>query len=405
MESTINENYNEDIFHFLTGKYSKNKKGNYKFFLKDDKKKNTILYESQAVPIADPALDSNFKSIFINKNERMKNFLNNIYFIPNEMEINELNFIPSDYNKIGNKFNLNSLKPDIVCQAKLKNNKTILIDIEIQISWKITLDDRFINYGICIRKSNSDFEVEKKKELYYKKKKKEDDNISYNFLHKIEKKYKDVYVIALIIDKNLNNQHEKISFYKNINNLIFNELSKVNIIKINVNNIFEKINNNEKIFLFSKEIKKDGLDWFKFLVIRYWADKIGAGFIGKYLFPKCEIYSKNFYLNECIQELILENGKETDYDQLEEEIREEMLKKKEEGREEGREEGEKKTLLIVAYNLLKNVQNISLQYIITNKYIYNKEEIDKIFREQNIEIDNNAYKKLLEYLKKNKYLN
>ena len=82
-----------------------------------------------------------------------------------------------------------------------------------------------------------------------------------------------------------------------------------------------------------------------------------------------------------------------------------MLKKKEEGREEGREEGEKKTLLIVAYNLLKNVQNISLQYIITNKYIYNKEEIDKIFREQNIEIDNNAYKKLLEYLKKNKYLN
>jgi hypothetical protein len=161
------------------------------------------------------------------------------------------------------------------------------------------------------------------------------------------------------------------------------------------------INNNEKIFLFNKEIKKDGLDWFKFLVIRYWADKIGAGFIGKYLFPKCEIYSKNFYLNECIQELILENGKETDYDQLEEEIREEMLKKK----EEGREEGEKKTLLIVAYNLLKNVQNISLQYIITNKYIYNKEEIDKIFREQNIEIDNNAYGKLLEYLKKNKYLN
>ena len=172
MESTINENYNEDIFHFLTGKYSKNKKGNYKFFLKDDEKKNTVLYESQAVPIADPALDSNFKSIFINKNERIKNFLNNIYFIPNEMEINELNCIPSDYNEIGNKFNLNSLKPDIVCQAKLKNNKTILIDIEMQISWKITLDDRFIDYGICIRKSNSDFEVEKKKELYYKKKKK-----------------------------------------------------------------------------------------------------------------------------------------------------------------------------------------------------------------------------------------
>ena len=164
MESTNNENYNDDIFHFLTGEYSiNNNSGNYEFFLIDEKK-NTISYESQPVPIADPALDSNFKAIFMNKKGRMKDFLNNIFFIPNEMEINQLDFISSDYYEIGKKFNLNSLKPDIVCKGILKNGITILIDIEIQINWNLTLDDKFIEYGTCLRNADSNYEVEKKKE-------------------------------------------------------------------------------------------------------------------------------------------------------------------------------------------------------------------------------------------------
>ena len=104
MKSTNNQNYNDDIFHYLTGKYSITKEGNYEFVLRDEKKKS-IYYESESVPIADPALDSNFKAIFLNKTERMKNFLNNIYFIPNEMEINKIDFISSDYYEIGKRFN------------------------------------------------------------------------------------------------------------------------------------------------------------------------------------------------------------------------------------------------------------------------------------------------------------
>ncbi len=172
MKSTNNQNYNDDIFHYLTGKYSITNEGNYKFVLRDEEKKKSIYYESESVPIADPALDSNFKAIFLNKTERTKNFLNNIYFIPNEMEINKIDFISSDYYEIGKRFNLNSLKPDIVCKGILKNGITILIDIEIQINWKIFLDDKYIEYGSILRISDTNHEVEKKRALSYEKKKK-----------------------------------------------------------------------------------------------------------------------------------------------------------------------------------------------------------------------------------------
>jgi len=119
-----NENkidYNDDLFHFLTGKYSIKEENNYDFYIED--KKNFWRFKSKPVSIADPAYDSNFKAIFYKNPARLKDFLNNIFFISNNMELEKIYYLSNEYYDIGNKYNLNSLKSDIVCKGLLKNRK------------------------------------------------------------------------------------------------------------------------------------------------------------------------------------------------------------------------------------------------------------------------------------------
>ena len=66
-----------------------------------------------------------------------------------------------DFYDIGKRFNIDSLKSDIACKAKIKGSKKILINIEIQINWLSNLDDRLLEYGVCLR--NADSNIEKKK--------------------------------------------------------------------------------------------------------------------------------------------------------------------------------------------------------------------------------------------------
>ena len=86
MNSKIDSNnkYKEDIFHYLGSVCWEDTNG-YHFSLYDESKKDKVLvYDTnEAVLIADPGYDTNFKAIFLNKSERFINFLNSVFFKQN----------------------------------------------------------------------------------------------------------------------------------------------------------------------------------------------------------------------------------------------------------------------------------------------------------------------------------
>ena len=125
-----------DIFHYL--KFNHLEESDKKFYLFDVKTGSSQEYKAQSCLIPDPAIDSNFKSIFSNKSKRFENFLNSVYFIPKDMEISDIEYLVGDFNTIGEKYGLNCLHADIACKGTLKqknkkNTKETLLDVEIQI--------------------------------------------------------------------------------------------------------------------------------------------------------------------------------------------------------------------------------------------------------------------------------
>ena len=235
------------------------------------------LYKTEISLIRDPALDLNFKSLFIDKPERFSNFLNCVFFYHKNKEISDLNYLEGDFRLIGDIYHLNNLKADIACKGKIKdliknkekiNTKDTLLDIEIQINWIENVD----NYFDIIKENKN------KKIIYL-----------------------DTLVIAFIIGKNNKSNEIKLIKGKNDSNI---ELNIFNIVEINFFNEFDLIQNSIKSPLLGY-LSKDGQDWIKLISLRSWS-KIGKGSY-KYIFPKLLLghkYCSNDYINETILELI-----------------------------------------------------------------------------------------------------
>ena len=184
-----------DLFHYLTGEFRIDKDNKYYFSLSgvDD----FFYVTDESTFISDPAYDSSFKYLFGNNAPRLENFLNQIYFLQRNKKLEDLQYLFGDYYELGKKYDLNSLKSDIACKGKLKNEKEILIDIEIQIGWFSDLDDRLFDYGFSLRQSNTNFEQAKK-----------------NKNKKIKKFYNNIIVIGLILDKKTDQNTNVIGLYK-----------------------------------------------------------------------------------------------------------------------------------------------------------------------------------------------
>ena len=144
-----------DLFHYLTGKFQIDKDGEYYFSLSgvDD----YFYVTDESTFIADPAFDNSFKYLFGNNAPRLENFLNQIYFLPRKEKLEDLQYLFGDYYELGKKYDLNSLKSDIACKGKLKDENEIFIDIEIQIGWFSDMDDRLFDYGFSLRQANTNF--------------------------------------------------------------------------------------------------------------------------------------------------------------------------------------------------------------------------------------------------------
>ena len=381
----------DDIFHYLTGKYTK-RRGIFRFYLNNEEYPldQTFYETTETVLVSDPALDANFKSIFLNHAERLENFLNEIYFIPNNMKISHIKFLPGEFNQIGTIYNLITLRADIACKAKvceldrynnIKEEKTTLLDIEIQINWIEKLDDKLLEYGTLLRNSYSN---QKRKEQYLQSKKEEGNKKNQHAqtgAKKNKRVYIDTLVIALILDKQ--------SFYET--NYIKLVREKIDTSTIDMNNIKILEINSFKVlenpFLPPKtfgNLSKDGKDWIKLITLRTWAEKDNDS-IARYEIPKLKFghkYSQNNHINDAIYELTLENKMQlTLYTQ----VQEYMDRLKEEGIKLGKEEAEKEAKLTLAYLFFLNGLDLK-QYNL--KYTYKKKDIPLILKkEPNLNLD------------------
>ena len=264
------------------------------------------VYKSEGCLISDPALDINFKALFIDKPERFANFLNCVFFLPRNKEISELEFLVGDFHVIGDKYDLNRLSADIACKGKSKeinndnnNNKIInvketLLDVEVQINWIEDIDNILFEYGSVLRYHYTNKIREAQKEENLKKGEKDPKNK--------KRIYLDTLVIAFIIG-NKKTKSNEINLIKSDHNVPI-ELSMFNIVEINVFNEYYYIKNWKESPLLGR-LSKDGQDWIKLLSLRSWA-KIKEGTY-KYIFPKLSQghkYSSNNYINDTILELI-----------------------------------------------------------------------------------------------------
>jgi len=289
-----------DLFHYLTGDCYEDKNGHQIFYLYNSDNAHYAYYTSDGYfLIDDPAVDSSFKHLFLNNPIRLKTFLNEIYFEQNNMKIIELNYMVGEFYDIGKRYNLDTLKSDIACKAKIIGEKNILINIEIQINWLSNLDDRLFEYGACIRNANSNVETKKEQERLNKSGKKQ----------KAKRIFNDVIVIGLLITNTVsdNTHTNQIDLWRKKNNNNNRTLVPgFNILEINVCEIVDEIKRKKDVKLFDNYITKNGADWLKLIGLRFWAKK-KDGSLGQYIFPKIkknEIYSQNNYINEVISELI-----------------------------------------------------------------------------------------------------
>ena len=289
-----------DLFHYLTGDCYEDQSGHQIFYLYNSENAHYAYYTSDGYfLIDDPSVDSSFKHLFLNNPVRLKAFLNEIYFEQNDMKIIELDYMIGEFYDIGKRFNIDSLKSDIACKAKIIGSKKILINIEIQINWLSNLDDRLFEYGACIRNANSNVETKKEQERLNKSGKKQ----------KAKRIFNDVIVIGLLITNTVsdNTHTNQIDLWRKKNNNNNRTLVPgFNILESNVCEIVDEIKRKKDVKLFDNYITKNGADWLKLIGLRFWAKK-KDGSLGQYIFPKIkknEIYSQNNYINEVISELI-----------------------------------------------------------------------------------------------------
>ena len=389
----------DDIFHYLTGKYTK-RRGIFRFYLNNEEYPldQTFYETTETVLVSDPALDANFKSIFLNHAERLENFLNEIYFIPNNMKISHIKFLPGEFNQIGTIYNLITLRADIACKAKvceidrynnIKEEKTTLLDIEIQINWIEKLDDKLLEYGTLLRNSYSN---QKRKEQYLQSKKEEGNKKNQHAqtgAKKNKRVYIDTLVIALILDKQSFNETNYIKLVREKIDTSTIDMNNIKILEINAFKVLENPFLPPKTF---GNLSKDGKDWIKLITLRTWAEKDNDS-IARYEIPKLKFghkYSQNNHINDAIYELTLENKMQlTLYTQVQEymdRLKEEGIKLgKEEGIKLGKEEAEKEAKLTLAYLFFLNGLDLK-QYNL--KYTYKKKDIPLILKkEPNLNLD------------------
>ena len=388
MNSNLPQTIKNDLFHYLTGSFTRLKNGRYLFDLSDSNLPYPYYDTFKSTLIVDPSFDSSFKALFLNNKERLQNFLNCVFFQPLDMEISNLEYIIGERDDIGKRYNLNSLKADIACKAEILGKNNVILDIEIQINWLEEVDFKFLSYGAFLKNACIKAEKEENKP---------------SFKGRAKKIYNNIMVIGFILDEKKPYYSNKIELLRTTSNL--NQQTIIPEIKIYEINIYKELENfkfNKEIKLFGKKLSKEGVDWIKLIGLRFWAEK-KEGTFGKYTFPVIkyneEKYSQNHHIEEIIYELLEGNDLETNlFSQLQEEFAQNFNKGLNEGMTKGVAQGfdlgKKEEQLATAYKLIVNGKEDALD-VLSLEYQYTKQEVYSILKSVKL----NYLERLFNYLK------
>ena len=113
----------------FTGENEKNEDDSYDFVMEGKKGGKLIKTYNIVVKIASPIVDNNFKQVFGKKEKITRSLLNSLLY-PVTNDIIEVEFLPlelpgkiSEYPKKVKLYGLDSLRVDVLCKCKLKNEK------------------------------------------------------------------------------------------------------------------------------------------------------------------------------------------------------------------------------------------------------------------------------------------
>lgn len=219
-----------------------------------------------SIDIADPALDSTFKYLFIKNPEILRNMLNSILF-PEESKIYKLIIIDKEISFPDQKFNKGTIRSDIACKAYIDNNE-IIVGIEIQIGYNSNFTQRLFKYQTGLSYINN---------------------------------YKQTLILGLFINA------KKIPEFSSDTKPIKSQNGKstiidlFDIIEIDLQEEINKIISGKDIIINNKKLGVFGKEWIKLLGIRKW----GNIMCGKYSLPKVTNLSSNPCFNKAIEVLSL----------------------------------------------------------------------------------------------------
>ena len=309
----------------------------YSFFLNGNKKYKKQCDCKEVYELSDPSIDATFKYLFTSNKDLLADLLNSILF-PERAELSHINIINGEINKPGQKQNKGTIRADIGCSAKYKNEE-IIIGIEMQLGDnEDNFKERLLNYNAGLRLRND---------------------------------LKKTWTIGLLIKANKNVE----------DNSIKTKLNKAQMISVDLYSLVGKINKGEEIEINKKKIGIRGKEWLKLLALRTWCPEE----FGKFVLPKGYTLSNNEKLNKAIEILST-----VPYDIINNSIEEEralkeyynaLEKSKKEGIIEGEIKGEIKNALISSFELF--IDKCDLKFVkknLRNKK-FKKEDVDLYLKE------------------------
>ena len=287
--------------------------------------------------------------------ERLKEMLNALLY-PGiyPKKIRSLKFLPNDINNLIKKKDKNSLITDILCQIMVDGQEYV-VDIEMRIGDRDSLNKRFINYGTSLRNNNS------------------------------FKGYLTLGIsVSSKVQSNYTNQKKK-----NFNQTT--DLDYLKTIQINIDNELKRIENGESVEINGKNLKDDGKEFLKLLGLKNWATE-AYGY--KFALPEWDI-SDNSKINQCIKNLSEISDSELAQIIMDEQYFEDIQK-------ENYKAGFNIGLIIGAFeNFLKDKENKRAFYALkyNNAQVNGEDEIREILKEkEKSDVDN-----FIEYLKNYKF--
>ena len=222
---------------------------------------NGEIISGEMITLVDPTYDLTFKYLFsqqtiggISGIERSTSLLNTLIYHNEIKSIQELNteFVKYYPDKNKNSEPLRLLRSDLAFKIELNDkndcNLVKLINIEMQLGYPDNFIERLIEYGLSLKERNKD-----KNKKYYK-------TLVLGFINYNGNIRSNTYFLSEFDSENNN-------FIKKVDDF-------PDIVIINLYEISKKLENNEKIYIYGKEIGDIGKNWLKLLSIRHWAKKL-----------------------------------------------------------------------------------------------------------------------------------